>query len=76
MRDAVDALALDFVLHHGGEHRVVDGEGHSTMGSSGESALVHILNDQVVDVDAAHHVHGVIVQTLDQLAANDISHIL
>ena len=23
--------------------------------------LVYVLNDQVVDVDAAHHVHGVII---------------
>lgn len=38
--------------------------------------LVYVLNDQVVDVDAAHHVHSVIIQTLDQLAADHISHIL
>lgn len=38
--------------------------------------LVYVLNDQVVDVDAAHDVNSVIIETLDQLAANDISHIL
>lgn len=76
MRDPVDALAFDFVFHHRREHRVVDGEGHSIHAQPTQASLVYILDDQVVDVDAAHDVNSVIIETLDQLAANDISHIL
>lgn len=30
LRDPVETLAFDLVLHHRRQHRVVDGEGHST----------------------------------------------
>ena len=74
--DPADALALDFVLHHRGQHRVVDGKCHSMWDQTTPNALVHILDDEVVDVDAVHDVYGVIIETLDELAANYISHIL